>query len=231
MPNKNDSNRDERDPMDDPADLDETPDTWWSNPHEASLTPHESDMSEDKDEHRTLDDYEGGYVLMDTEADDDDWEPLDQQDQDEFITIGTDPDVVMDEIDNYSTDDDVLDEFAERQTWTQGSNNLYEDLREHNALKPGISGNDIDASWEQADQSGEEAVGGTVSTPDQDRVDDLGEAVGIQYQDDEPLNTYDKIAERDENRWELNPASTDEYEEDLELHDDEDDDDEDDDEQ
>lgn len=38
-------------------------------------------------------------------------------------------------------------------------------------------------------------------------VEKLGEAVGLVYQDDEPLNTIEKIGERDDNRWSMDPAS------------------------
>lgn len=38
-------------------------------------------------------------------------------------------------------------------------------------------------------------------------VEEIGEALGITYEDDEPLRTGDKLAERDKNRWELNPES------------------------
>ena len=38
-------------------------------------------------------------------------------------------------------------------------------------------------------------------------VDQLGEAVGLVYRDEEPLNTIEKIEERDDNRWSMNPAS------------------------
>ena len=38
-------------------------------------------------------------------------------------------------------------------------------------------------------------------------VDQLGEAVGLVYQDEEPLNTIEKIEERDDNRWSMNPES------------------------
>ena len=54
---------------------------------------------------------------------------------------------------------------------------------------------------------GEESVGGSVATPDQDRVDEIGAAAGLTYQDDEPLNYAGKMRRRDEERWELNPAS------------------------
>ena len=38
-------------------------------------------------------------------------------------------------------------------------------------------------------------------------VDQLGEAVGLVYQDEEPLNTMEKITDRDDNRWSMDPAS------------------------
>ena len=53
----------------------------------------------------------------------------------------------------------------------------------------------------------------TIPTPDQDRVDDIGRALGVEYQDNEPLKASDKIAERDRHRWELDPASSDDYKE------------------
>jgi hypothetical protein len=50
-------------------------------------------------------------------------------------------------------------------------------------------------------------VGGSAPTPDQDQVDEIGEAAGLTYEDDEPLHTSDKLEERDRHRWELNPES------------------------
>ncbi len=77
---------------------------------------------------------------------------------------------------------------------------------------PEISGGDLDADWQRPDV-GEEAVGGSVPTPDQDIVEELGAAVGLTYEDDEPLDPEAKISRRDENRWELNPASSEDYRE------------------
>lgn len=77
-----------------------------------------------------------------------------------------------------------------------------------------LSGGDIDATQSGTD-SGEEAVGGSVPTPDQDIVDELGKAVGITYEDTEPLRFGDKVADRDAQRWELNPASSEGYQERL----------------
>ncbi len=99
------------------------------------------------------------------------------------------------------------DEAALNET---GTAKLEDKIREHHSLSPELSAGDIDAAWDYTDVSGEESVGGTVATPDQDRVDDVGRAVGLEYQDDEPLDTEDKLAKRDRDRWELNPASTDE---------------------
>jgi len=42
-------------------------------------------------------------------------------------------------------------------------------------------------------------------------VEELGEAVGLRYQDNEPLHTEEKLQERDRNRWELDPASSEDY--------------------
>ena len=50
---------------------------------------------------------------------------------------------------------------------------------------------------------------------DQDLVEEIGKAVGLTYEDSEPLHTDEKVAKRDVNRWELNPASSEDYEERL----------------
>lgn len=77
-----------------------------------------------------------------------------------------------------------------------------------------LYGGDIDAAQNQTD-AGEEAVGGSSPTPDQDVVQELGDAVGITYDDNEPLRFGDKVADRDAERWELNPASSEDYPERL----------------
>ncbi len=77
-----------------------------------------------------------------------------------------------------------------------------------------LYGGDVDAAQQQTD-AGEEAVGGSSPTPDQDVVDELGTAVGLTYEDNEPLRFGDKLADRDAQRWELNPASSEDYPERL----------------
>jgi len=92
-----------------------------------------------------------------------------------------------------------------------GSKKLAERLREHTDTSPILSGGDIDARWEDADSTGDEAVAGDAPTPDQDVVDEIGAAIGVTYQDDEPLKLGEKERSRDKKRWELDPASSDDY--------------------
>jgi hypothetical protein len=70
---------------------------------------------------------------------------------------------------------------------------------------------DADVDAEDAYFTGDEAPGGDNPTPDQDIVDDIGKALGVQYQDDEELKAGDKVADRDKHRWELDPASSEDY--------------------
>ena len=83
--------------------------------------------------------------------------------------------------------------------------------REHTEVSPDLTAGDVDADWEDAYSVGDEAPGGDNPTPDQDRVDDIGKALGVQYEDNEELKAADKITQRDRHRWELDPASSDDY--------------------
>ena len=81
-----------------------------------------------------------------------------------------------------------------------------EELAEHTSTSPELSGGDVDADWQRADSVGEEAVGGSVATPDQDNVDEIGEALGVPRAPDEEVRTSEEILEkRDRNRWEQEP--------------------------
>jgi len=74
--------------------------------------------------------------------------------------------------------------------------------REHTSTSPKLSGGDVDADWQRADSSGEEGVGGTVSTPDQNVVDELGDALGVPRSPGEEFRTAMEILEqRDRSRW------------------------------
>ena len=75
-----------------------------------------------------------------------------------------------------------------------------------------LFGGDVDAALDRAD-IGEEAVGGSNPTPDQDIVDEIGDGAGVTYDESEPLNMSGKLEGRDANRWELDPRSSEEYQE------------------
>ena len=113
------------------------------------------------------------------------------------------------EIARYTDDTLIQESLEERQQLNTGSDDLQERLAEHHAKSPTLSGGDIDAAWDDANV-GEETVGGMAPTPDQDDVEEIGQAYGIECEDDEPLRTGDKLAQRDKERWELNPESAEE---------------------
>lgn len=123
---------------------------------------------------------------------------------DRFIDAGTA------ESEEYEVDDEVLQEFADVQRLASGGELLKRELREHHSRTPKLSAGDLDADWARAD-IGDETVGGSAPTPDQDIVEELGEAVGLTYEDNEPLHTAEKVEERDRRRWELDPASSEDY--------------------
>jgi hypothetical protein len=87
---------------------------------------------------------------------------------------------------------------------------LAETVRAHPETSPRLTGGDVDADWQTAYSSGDEAVGGSVSTPDQDVVDELGEALGIGQAPDAEVRTAQEILrERDRDRWRLERESED----------------------
>src|SRR5688500_18207219 len=92
-----------------------------------------------------------------------------------------------------------------------GRQHLEDTKADHTETSPVMTGGDVDADWEDAYSVGDEAPGGDNPTPDQDRVDDIGKALGVEYADNEELKAADKIAERDRHRWELEPASAEDY--------------------
>lgn len=81
---------------------------------------------------------------------------------------------------------------------------LLREVLEHHETGPAATGGDLDADWQRAESSGEEAVGGSVSTPDQDRVDEIGHALGVEQPSAAPLrSTEEMLEERDRRYWEL----------------------------
>ncbi|HUF16609.1 MAG TPA: DUF6335 family protein [Thermoanaerobaculia bacterium] len=92
-----------------------------------------------------------------------------------------------------------------------GSEQLAERLRSNPGTNPGLSGGDVDARWEDAESGGDETVGGSTATPGQNDVGEMGRAMGVSYADDEELKLGEKERSRDKHRWELDPASSEDY--------------------
>jgi hypothetical protein len=75
------------------------------------------------------------------------------------------------------------------------------------------TGGDIYSNQYQAEVVGEEAVGGTTPTPDQNVTENLEKAVGLEIDDRAFLRTYEILEQRDDRRWELDPQSSEDYQE------------------
>src|ERR671919_2387493 len=119
---------------------------------------------------------------------------------DDFEYLANNPDYIPDpeieefmelEISNAPKDPDLL---AQR-------------LRNNTAASPRDAGGDLDADWEDVNDSGSETVAGDNPTPDQSLVEENASAVGVSYEDNEELEFIDKIEKRDRNRFELDPLS------------------------
>ncbi|HET9372498.1 MAG TPA: DUF6335 family protein [Vicinamibacterales bacterium] len=92
-----------------------------------------------------------------------------------------------------------------------GHDGLRGEILKHTETSPKLTSGDVDARWQDAYAIGDEAPGGDNLTPDQDRVDDIGRALGITYQDDQELEGGEEVASRDRHRWELDPASAEDW--------------------
>jgi Family of unknown function (DUF6335) len=96
--------------------------------------------------------------------------------------------------------------------YTTEGRQMFGRIHDYNEGSETLTGGDIDANYEQADADGDESVGGTAPTPDMDIVDNLGKAVGIEMDDTEFLHTNDILEQRDDERWEMEPRSSEDYE-------------------
>jgi hypothetical protein len=93
-----------------------------------------------------------------------------------------------------------------------GGEELRDSLKKNNSASPRLTGGDVDANWQNAEAQGDESPGGDNPTPDQDVVDEIGRALGVEYADDEELQGGAEITERDAHRWELDPSSKEDFE-------------------
>ena len=106
-------------------------------------------------------------------------------------------------------DPEDIAEFLQQQIAAapKDSNSMENRIHEHNSSSPADSGGDVDAQWEEVNTSGSEAVFGHNPTPDQSDVEDNAHAMGIDYEDNEPLDILGKLKKRDDDRYELREIS------------------------
>lgn len=91
-----------------------------------------------------------------------------------------------------------------------GRRMMEREFDEYHSVSPELTAGDVDAEWQEAEDSGSETPGGHVATPDQDNVDEIGRAVGMEFQDNQELRTHDEVlSKRDRHRWELDKRSAD----------------------
>jgi hypothetical protein len=100
-----------------------------------------------------------------------------------------------------------LDETIELTHETQ------ERLRRSTNTTPVLTAGDLDARWDEAESAGDETAGGSNATPDQTVVEEIGAAIGVTYEEGEELRAGIKEYDRDLHRWELDPASSEDYRE------------------
>lgn len=122
---------------------------------------------------------------------------------------GNDEVLLSDIIDSESADR-VLEDVADREAEV---GQLIEQYKQSGMGRTSVTGGDPDDDWYQAEVVGEEAVGGQTPTPDQSVTEELLHAMGISSVDGEPVGTMKKLMKRDRGRWELDPQSSEDYDE------------------
>ena len=108
------------------------------------------------------------------------------------------------EIPDQEIENERLSEIGDAPT---DAEELIDRLEENTNSSPADSGGDIDADWEEVNTSGSESVFGHNPTPDQSDVEANAHAMGIDFQDNEPLDFVKKMEKRDEDRFELDEDS------------------------
>jgi len=120
---------------------------------------------------------------------------------------------MLDDSGTFQTPPSSLDMDRHGSSARSGRAAMAHSRREHEGMSSDIAAGDLDVDVEDAYFTGDDSPGGDNQTPGQDLVDDIGKALGVEYDDNEPLQGSDKVAERDTHRWELDPASADDYKE------------------
>jgi hypothetical protein len=94
---------------------------------------------------------------------------------------------------------------------SEDGTDLDESSLEDNLTTLNLNGGDVGSAAEKVSATGEQDVGGSTPTPDQDIVDELGAEAGIEMPEAAILHAADMLEHRDESRWELDPMSAEDY--------------------
>jgi len=118
----------------------------------------------------------------------------------EFEYLSNNPDYIP---------DPEIEEFMEEEILRapKDAELLAHRLRNNTAASPRDAGGDLDANWEDVNESGSETVAGDNPTPDQSLVEENAQAMGVSFEDNEELEFIDKIEKRDRERFELDERS------------------------
>ena len=118
----------------------------------------------------------------------------------EFEYLSNNPDYVA---------DPDIEEFMEQEISRapKDPDLLAHRLRNNTAASPRDAGGDLDAAWEDVNESGSETVGGDNPTPDQSDVEENAKALGVSFEDNQELDFEKQIEKRDRDRFELNESS------------------------
>ncbi|MGH2412454.1 MAG: DUF6335 family protein [Microcystaceae cyanobacterium] len=106
----------------------------------------------------------------------------------------------------------IFEELVDREAGLEGTGKRLAAFKGEEA---GVTGGDLDDDLYQAEVVGEEAVGGQNPTPDQNVTEMLEESMGLDSPDLQPIRTQDSLRQRDRNRWELDPLSSEDYQDRL----------------
>src|SRR6266446_6542831 len=121
---------------------------------------------------------------------------MSQRRPEEFESLSNNPDSVPDR---------EIEEFMEQEILRapKDPDLLAQRLRNNTAASPRDAGGDVDAAWEDVNDSGSETVAGDNPTPDQSDVEENAHAMGINFEDNEELDFEEKFDKRDRDRFEL----------------------------
>jgi hypothetical protein len=85
-----------------------------------------------------------------------------------------------------------------------GTMEFLEERLAHTESTPLLTGGDLDADWQRAGSSGEEAEGGSGAPPYQVIGEEIGRALGVEQGATSPvLSSAEILRDRDRRRWEL----------------------------